>query len=470
MSIAIYDASTGGDALYEEDLGTVTVNEYGIYSFGFGASGQSTLQREETIAFTDGVSKTFTGRTTATPLSNSVSVTDGTFNWNESEGNPGIQATATVSITNGFITSIPVIDGGAGYTAAPVVTIDGDGSGASASATLSGDSVGSITVSQAGSGYTNATASIENPPILFSVTESEGNLTFQYEETPPPGREIIASYTAQEPSLTEALSRSSQPWLELSVNGVPQAPRERVLSVPYAQVALTVPKAEILERRLDYLINHLAQTIPSSIEIGNDIVVDEVLPIGGSPGDDLRLDEDFQVQIDNKLLKHVTISITKSTGNQRIARVRYDYSDGTHSTTSINAQSSIFSTIPNPFPEKEVTKLGFSILDHFFRMNWYDVVAFSSGETEIIINHELSSGTWTLGRIIEPWIQNYNITYELVDSAGKIIASLTDSSPTFRIEENTTINKVIVEWKVKRTPKNLDDIVTIKNLTLFGPQ
>src|SRR5687768_1056135 len=49
------------------------------------------------------------------------------------------QATATATVTSGFVTSISVTDGGFGYTAPPAVTITGaTGSGATATANVSG--------------------------------------------------------------------------------------------------------------------------------------------------------------------------------------------------------------------------------------------------------------------------------------------------------------------------------------------
>jgi len=58
---------------------------------------------------------------------------------------------------NGSINIIKVTSGGAGYATAPAVTITGDGSGATANATIVANVVTSITVTNAGTGYTRAT-------------------------------------------------------------------------------------------------------------------------------------------------------------------------------------------------------------------------------------------------------------------------------------------------------------------------
>lgn len=57
---------------------------------------------------------------------------------------------------NGEIDNITVTAGGSGYTSAPTVLINGDGTGGTATATLSGDAVASITIDTAGSGYSFA--------------------------------------------------------------------------------------------------------------------------------------------------------------------------------------------------------------------------------------------------------------------------------------------------------------------------
>ena len=59
----------------------------------------------------------------------------------------------------GAIHHIVVTAGGSGYTSAPTVTISGDGTNATATATLTGDAVTSVTISNNGGNYENATVS-----------------------------------------------------------------------------------------------------------------------------------------------------------------------------------------------------------------------------------------------------------------------------------------------------------------------
>ena len=81
-------------------------------------------------------------------------------------------ATGTAVVTSGFVTSINLTDGGAGYTSAPVVNITGGGgSGAAATATMSGGAVTGLTITSPGSGYGSApTVTIASPPAASPTT------------------------------------------------------------------------------------------------------------------------------------------------------------------------------------------------------------------------------------------------------------------------------------------------------------
>ena len=57
---------------------------------------------------------------------------------------------------------------------------------------------------------------------------------------PVAGKRIKLDYNYLDTGLTGALNQSGEQWLELSVNGVAQTPREKILCVPYAINALNV--------------------------------------------------------------------------------------------------------------------------------------------------------------------------------------------------------------------------------------
>jgi hypothetical protein len=79
------------------------------------------------------------------------------------------QATAVATVTSGFVTSIGVINGGAGYVDAPAVNItDATGNGATVVAQVSEGVVTNIAVQITGSGYSPApTVNIAPPPPSY---------------------------------------------------------------------------------------------------------------------------------------------------------------------------------------------------------------------------------------------------------------------------------------------------------------
>ena len=256
MGLKLYDAQTGGNEIYSEDIGTVTLDENGVYSFQFGASGDSTVTKTETIISSDGTSTDYTGNFTSLPVDGSVSVSDGTYSWNEVDGNPGEQATAYIIIINGFVIYADVENGGSGYDDdnPPIVTIMGDGSGATATATVENGVVTEIIIDIPGTQYTEGDIVIAPPPSPFVVNKVDGNLEVQYASAPSNTTVVEATYKTLEPSIIGALSEASSHWLELSVDGVAQNPRERILSVPFAQFsgvaqALDQNKSEFVEYR-----------------------------------------------------------------------------------------------------------------------------------------------------------------------------------------------------------------------------
>jgi hypothetical protein len=210
MSVKMYDAQSGGNEIYSEDIGTVTLDENGVYSFQFGASGNSTVTKTETIVTSDGSSTEYTGTFTNTPIDGTISVTDETYSWNDIDGNPGEQATAYIIIINGFVIFADIENGGSGYDDdnPPLVTITGDGGGATATATLENGVVTGITITGPGIDYTEGDIIIAPPPAPFTVDKVDGNLEVGYGASPNFGIGVIATYKTLEPSIIGALSES----------------------------------------------------------------------------------------------------------------------------------------------------------------------------------------------------------------------------------------------------------------------
>jgi N-acetylneuraminic acid mutarotase len=239
FSINIFDAATGGNLLYSETIGAVTLDSNGVYSFQFGSAGTSNKQVTETIGTTAGTTLVYSkALANSSVVNNSITVTDGTNSWSQSVGNPGAGATATANTIVGFVIGATITNGGSGYTTAPTVTISGNGTGATATATLTDGVVTGINVTSAGSGYTTgATITIAPPVIPFRVEYSSGTITATYASAPTAGRTIAATYRYGTGGIADALGNASEQWMAITVDGVTQGARQRVLAVPFAQRA-----------------------------------------------------------------------------------------------------------------------------------------------------------------------------------------------------------------------------------------
>jgi hypothetical protein len=245
FSLSIYDAATGGNLLYTETIGPVTLDANGVYSFQFGSAGTSNSQVTETIATTDASTLVYTKTlANAGVVENSLSVTDGTNSWTQSAGNPGVGAAATANTIAGFVIGATITNGGSGYTSPPEVTITGLGNGAAATATLSGGVVTGITITNAGNGYTGGAAiSIAPPVIPFRVEYSAGAITATYSAAPTAGQAITATYRYGTNGITGALSGASEHWMEVTIDGALQGSRHRLLATPFALEAKALQKS-----------------------------------------------------------------------------------------------------------------------------------------------------------------------------------------------------------------------------------
>lgn len=186
FSISIFSAATGGNLLYTEDIGAVTLDSSGVYSFQFGAGGNSSKQATETVAVTNGTSITFQKVLANSPVvAGSVSVSDGTYTWSQSAGSSNED------------------DFGVAYS-------------------------------------TN----------LRRVT------AIYYNGAPAAGRTITASYRYTDSSISGALASGSEHWMAISVGGLTQGSRQRVLAVPFAlnsqraEIANSIPDGTVTANKL----------------------------------------------------------------------------------------------------------------------------------------------------------------------------------------------------------------------------
>ena len=397
FAISIYDAATAGNLLYTESIGAVTLDDNGVYSFQFGSAGTSDTQVTETIGTTAGSTLTYTKTLSNTPVvANSITVTDGTNSWNQSVGNPGVAATATASRASGFVIGAEITNGGSGYTSAPLVTITGSGSGATATATLTGGVVTDITINSAGSGYSGgATITIAPPVIPFRVDYSGGAITATYSTAAAAGRTITATYRYGTSGITGALGSGAEHWMAVSVEGTPQATRQRVIAVPFAHFsaqshtsqssayANNSGSADAASGSLAVTISNLNRDLALvAAGIGSQNIFSEKFTVpSGSAGSvvptetTLNYRNSFYTAVTESTnvsglavpsfemtpsigkVRGITVHYVRSGGSPSSHWARYDYNDGTFDLLPNYPFEGGSTYVPNPKPSKIVSKV-----------------------------------------------------------------------------------------------------------------
>jgi|GEM_PF-2221798 len=195
MQIKIYDAPTGGTLLYSEDLGNVSVQD-GIYSFAFGANGTSNALTTETIAIANGTVSTFQKVLAApTVAAGSVTVTDGTYTWDQ----------------------------------------------------------------------TNGSSNEKDFSVAYSPNLRRVTVTY-YNGAPAAGKTISVTFRAPSSGITGSFAEDNKPWIEVSLAGVAQTPRQKILTIPYA---LNSNRAEIARRVQIPNYNIIFQPTPSNTTLSD---------------------------------------------------------------------------------------------------------------------------------------------------------------------------------------------------------
>ena len=90
----------------------------------------------------------------------------------------------------------------------------------------------------------------ESNSANFSVANNNGNLTVTYNTAPAEGRAIRADYATREVGSIFTLIDSPEYHMAITVDGVEQSTRTRILTVPFAVKAKTSEDSQILAREL----------------------------------------------------------------------------------------------------------------------------------------------------------------------------------------------------------------------------
>lgn len=466
FAINIYDAATGGNLLYSETIGPVTLDSNGVYNFQFGSAGTSNSQVTETIATTDGSTLVYSKALSNTQIvPNSITVTDGTNSWSQVTGNPGATATATANTIAGFVIGATITEAGSGYTSAPTVTISGSGSGATATASISNGTVTGITITNAGTGYTSgATITIAPPVIPFRVDYSNGTITATYSSAPQAGAAIVATYRHGTSGITGALSNNTEQWMEINVDGFNQSNRHRILSVPLSFRAIATEKTiqnetSLLRQELLHIKKSLAQS--SGFQISNvsarlrssgtklGVISDYGELYYNGPVDLVSIDyaEKGELILGSVLIFQGSGPSTWETWYD-LGFIKYTYTDGSSSIQEwyeVNRfNGSVKKTFINPHPEKPVRYIKATSRKQY---NIYDRSGISSFS---VYSKSLSSITYSTNLSVKNFYISAKLDFNIVDNIQLLIkyddgtSQLSELNKLNTLEQSKTITSVEV--------------------------
>jgi hypothetical protein len=144
-----------------------------------------------------------------------VDVSDGVFSFEfGTNGTSNAEQSDTVSITDGTATTFQKVLPAAQVVAGTVTVTDG-----------------TYSWSQSGGSSNEDNFSVVYSTNLRRVTVAYLN------GAPAAGRTITATYRTPASGISGALAGNNQPWAEITVDGVAQVPRQKILTVPFAAVS-----------------------------------------------------------------------------------------------------------------------------------------------------------------------------------------------------------------------------------------
>jgi hypothetical protein len=150
-----------------------------------------------------------------------VDVSDGVFSFEFGNGGNGgdggtsyAEQSDTVALTDGTATTFQKVVSAAEVVAGSVSVTDG-----------------TYTWSQSGGSSNEDEFGVAYSTGLRRVTVN------YYNGAPAAGRTITATYRSPTSGIAGALAGDNQPWAEITVDGVAQIPRQKVLTVPFAAIA-----------------------------------------------------------------------------------------------------------------------------------------------------------------------------------------------------------------------------------------
>jgi hypothetical protein len=174
------------------------------------------------------------------------SETGGTLLYNEAVGPVALDATGVYSFQFG--------SAGASNTQVVETLATTDGTASSFQKVLSNTGVvaGSLSVTDGTYTWSQSAGSSNEDDFGVAYSSSLRRVTVTYYSAPPAaGKPITATYRYATSGISGAISAGTQHWMALSIDGVAQTGRQRVLAVPFAMQAGYAAKAGEAERLME---------------------------------------------------------------------------------------------------------------------------------------------------------------------------------------------------------------------------
>ena len=398
MSLKMFDAATDGNEIYSEDIGTVTLDSNGIYSFEFGAAGQSVVSTSESIATTDDTNQVYNATLENLPVDGSVIVSDGTYSWSQANGSSSsMEFSASVTPSNGAVSAIYL-------GSAPTASID-----------------------------------------------------------------ITASYNYLDATLSGALSSHANHWLELSVDGTAQSPRERVLSVPFAQVAGSANQNPRLESKINKILLGLHGRLRTAFTTNDGLPLDNLTNV--NKGENATVD--FTIVTASTYIRSLSLGV-KAFRNDSLV-VTFNYIDGMQTSQFVedfDLRYNGYNTklVKNPTLEKQVSSISVSGISSNLRVTTYDLCQMSEGQKSYIMEGPLAVGQWNLA--MQPNLNSafyeYDLIINLYNDTDELIASISEDTPSFNLKTPQNLDEVQITWSISGPPTNTGT-TAISGFSLLGP-
>ena len=274
------------------------------------------------------------------------------------------------------------------------------------------------------------------------------------------------SFGTNQTALTSALQTTGEHWLELTVDGTSQTPRERILSVPFAQMAHSTP---LLETKVISLLSQFVGLLDTPLKIKIDRDLNRTLWTGGT------VTSASTIAVNGYIVRFHAQWFYNNNGS--VVDVIYEYEDGSEVTTANNLSGTTGAQdIINPFPSKKVANIRFDVSGSGFPFhsdNARDTVirVLDSRSVEISTSLIIPAGNYIVGvggthsRIISTYtsmqdrhaggsrlLGHYNISAELYDEEDELITSINlNDSPTLNLSEEKIVTKVILSYAPNET-------------------